>query len=174
MIKNIYLLTLIFQSIIACGQKEIVKNQPKAIAFATIKNDTVVFNLDTISYKKTLKERLLPSHNIVFDKVEIKKQLTLGTSVDFYYVLLKTKDNKIKVARWLNKIGDSFYVNDEIEEGILFEQSYLICNGEGDCDPQVLLDGSTRFWGCSKIIACFTDKAMRDSTCKWQTTYIGP
>jgi hypothetical protein len=126
----------------------------KNIPFAELREGKVIYKVDTITYKKTLSEKLLPGRNVTFNKIEIRRQLTLGTGLEFYYFLLQTENEEIKVAKWLNRTNDVFYINDELEEGDLCEQMYLICEGKGKCYPNVYEDGTMRLWGCSDIVGC--------------------
>lgn len=140
--------------------------------FALLKDNKVLFTIDTVSYKRKLESKLFSDKKVVLSKIEIVKQKSLVENSDFYYILLTSKDKKIKVARWLIKAGTSYYVNDELEEGVLFEQSYLICEGGDNCSPQVYIDGETRRWGCSKTIACYADGQKPE--CLSIMTYIEP
>ncbi|MCO6147547.1 hypothetical protein [Flavobacterium sp. NRK1] len=159
---------ILFSLTFCCCQSIKTKNKP----FAVAKEGSVVINIDTTAYKKFLEDNLFADRKVVLNTIQIKEQKTLSSGETFYYVYLATKDKKIKVARWLNKKGDNFYVNDEIEEGPLFEQSYLICEGGGDCGPEVYIDKENRLWGCSKIIACYVEGVKME--CSSAKTYIEP
>jgi hypothetical protein len=62
------------------------------------------------------------------------------------------------VAKWLKKVNNRLYNNDVIEEGDLFEQTYLVCIGLEDCYPNVFETDSIKKWGCSENVSCFVSK----------------
>jgi len=134
-------------------------------AFASIKNGAFVFKIDTVAYKKKVREALFADRNIVFDKITINRQNTLNTNREFYYVMLSTKNNRYKVAKWLNRKGDNLFSNDEITEGDLFEQTYQTCEGDGSCFPQVYENGDIRMWGCGGDVKCYIGDKV-DANCK--------
>lgn len=140
--------------------------------FAVIKNNSFVFKADTLDYKTKVRKALFPKEKWSFNKISIIKQLTLGDKKEFYYILLTTKDGKIKVGKWLNKNGETLSVNDEIADGDLFEQSYLSCVGDGSCYPQVYQEGSQKMWGCSEDIKCYID-GKQDVNCQSYKSILG-
>lgn len=159
------LLILSFLSLYVFGVCQTTSGSNSEKAFATIKNGAFVIKIDTVAYKKKVKEALFNDPHIVFNKITINRQNTLNTKREFYYVMLSTKDNRIRVAKWLNKKGNNLFSNDEITEGDLFEQTYLICDGDGTCSPQVYEDGTKKLWGCSEDIKCYIgDKVNSDCT----------
>ncbi|NDJ00002.1 hypothetical protein GWA97_13000 [Flavobacterium sp. LaA7.5] len=110
---------------------------------------------DTLALKNLISKELLDNgYNIAFEKVEIKKQLTLGSKKEFFHILITSKDKKVKVSRWLSKKGNDLIINDNMDGDDFFEQIYLICIGDGDCNPNVFEDKGVRMWGCSEIVGC--------------------
>lgn len=140
--------------------------------FAVIKNESFIFQADTLDYKTKIRKALFPKQNWSFNKISIIKQLTLGDKKEFYYILLTTKDGKIKVAKWLNKNGKDLSINDEITTGDLFEQSYLSCIGDGSCYPQVYQVGDQKMWGCSEDIMCYIN-GKADVNCQSYKSILG-
>ena len=144
-------------------------------SFASIEEDTMEVNIDTTAFKKFLETNLLPKQNIKLNTIQVKKQKALGSGEVFYYVYAATKDKKIKVARWLNKRKNELYLNDELpDEGVLFEQSYLVCKGTGKCAPQLYKNGDERMWGCTTVVACYAGKKNPYPDCDWSMNYIEP
>lgn len=124
---------------------------------AVITDNGYEFAIDTLSYKQNLEKQLstfVSGKTITFNRIEVVKQKALLTKIDFYYLLLTDAKNNSKVAKWLNKEGNNLISNDEITEGDLFEQTFLLCAGTGDCSPQVMEDEEGRFWMCSTEIMC--------------------
>jgi len=133
----------------------VLNNEKAPKAFAVVSGKSYKFIADTVAYKKMLKDGLLAKTDVTLNKVEIVKQLTLGDKKEFYYVMASSKDGTYKIAKWLNKKGNSFYVNNALAAGDLFEQSYLTCIGDGSCGPQVYQVKDQRLWGCSEDIRCY-------------------
>lgn len=121
---------------------------------AVITDKGYEFAIDTLSYKQNLEKQLDQDKPITFNKVEVVKQKTLVSERDFYYLLLTDAGKNIKVAKWLNKVGNNLISNDELTEGDLFEQTFLLCVGTGDCDPQAMENESGRHWGCTTELIC--------------------
>ena len=121
---------------------------------AKIEKGKVIFIIDTLKFKKSLSVELFEGKNIVLNNMAIKKQAALVSGSEFYYLLLKDHNNSVKVARWLDKIGDSFYFSNENIEKDSFPYIYIICYGKTECDPEMLENAGTRFWGCTKDLIC--------------------
>lgn len=153
----------LFISFITYGQKQ------NNTVFAEIKNEFIEIIVDTVTYKKFIIENILDNkQDVIFNRVEIKKQLTIGSKKEFFYILLTEKQNKFKVARWLTKKDNLLVINNtpDFERDDVFEQIYLICEGQADdCRPQVFEDENGRMWGCSEILAC-TAVEGEEPTCK--------
>jgi hypothetical protein len=47
-------------------------------AFATIKNGAFIFKIDTVAYKRKVKEALFGNRDIVFNKITINRQNTFN------------------------------------------------------------------------------------------------
>lgn len=142
-------------------------------AFAKIEGGTITFISDTVAYKKFLTDNLVEVA-VNFDKIEVRKQFTLNTKKEFYYILATNKANNITVAKWLNKKGNTLYINNKFKMSKdLFEQTYLTCTGNDDCTPQVWEDEEGRQWVCSEKIACSAPGDDKN-TCVKTTTVFGP
>lgn len=136
--------------------------------FAELRNDTYNITTDSISFKAKLVELFDTKKQVSIDKIEIVKQQTLGDNKsDFYYILAHDLTKDIRIARYLVRINDFFYINNNIKSEDLFEQTYLICIGGGNCNPQVFDMESGMSWSCSDIYECTYDKFM---DCKMFTT----
>lgn len=95
--------------------------------FAKIYKERVEIIQDTLLLKQKLSENINFDKPINFDKVEVIKQKTIGEiQQEYYFVLLKDSRNNIKIARWLNLIGDELYFNNKVNNGDAFEQTYLL------------------------------------------------
>lgn len=142
------ILLIIFSSLCASAQTSVT-------TIAKENGSSISFVIDTVAYKKFVSTQLLDSgYDVAFDKIEVKRQMTLGSKREFFYLLLTSKMKKIKVARWLNKQGNEFLTNDELGEDDVFEQLYLTCVGGGNCSPHVFEDKDIRMWGCSDVLGC--------------------
>lgn len=166
------LLVLLSISVVGC-KKETPKPLPEGL-FASETEGKTEIAFDTVKFKNYLQAELFPNKKVSLTTVEVKKQKALGSGEEFYYVYLANKDNTVKIARWLNKKDDGFYFNDEFEEGSLFEQYYLICQGNGDCGPQLYEESNKRMWGCSTDIKCYMPNAETPPSCKVFKSYIEP
>lgn len=128
--------------------------------FAEITTNGYVFHSDTLELKKTIIKQMFQTSDTMFNKIKIVQQRTLGTNQEFYYILITDKNNTIKIAKWLNLIGNKLYMNNKISEGSLFEQSFIACRGTDECSPQVFQDSDgTRKWGCNKDLKCYDPDA---------------
>lgn len=139
--------------------------------FARIKDNKFIFNIDTASYKHKVQNEIFKKENYIINDIQIVKQLTLGKKSEFYYILLKDKTNCVRVAKWLKKINNKLYTNDVLEEGDLFEQSYLVCVGLEDCFPNVFETDSIKQWGCSENVSCFVSKEAAEEAQKRCKSY---
>lgn len=139
-------------------------------AFAKIENGEIIFVADTVEYKEFVSYKLFNGKNIVFDQIKIVHKKTLGDGKEFYYLELSTQNRDYKVAKWLNKKDNNFYLNNTISEAEIqdfFEQTYLICIGNTDCSPNVYQDGNSRIWGCGDAIECYiSEEAAKQSGCE--------
>lgn len=156
--KKIY--TLIFCIVLlSCAQTKSSFNRNyigSKKLFAKISNNEIVIKYDTIVFKEYISKNIsLPKAQIDYDKVEIKKQFTIGEEKKiFYYVLLTNFKEKVKTCRWLNKIGDELYFNDDTENHETFELIYLSCIGNQNCNPNVFVVDKKRGWVCGEEIIC--------------------
>lgn len=131
--------------------------------FAKIHEGKIIFIQDTTLLKEKLKENISFDKPIEFDSVEIVKQTTIGDlQEDYYFVLIKNYQYRVKIARWLNLIGDELYFNNKTNQVDSFEQIYLTCIGNNDCYPEVFIFDNQRGWGCSKNPKCLIDTEQRD------------
>lgn len=141
------------------------------LLFAKIKNNVFDITADTAAFVKNIKDNLFYGKVVNLNKITIRRQLTLEAKNEFYYILVTDEKQHIKVAKWLIKLDDQFFINDLISTGNLFEQSYLVCIGEGDCSPQVLEIEDEKQWGCSTDIQCYVDGAAAAAAAKECKSY---
>ena len=165
---------LIFNSFSNYGQKKFQNNSDKTLKlFASIDNDNIRIKTDTISYKVLMAKKLFPEENITFDKIEIRKQKSIGSSQDIYIIYLQSGNN-IRAARYLIKRGKGLYVNNflDIDSDDFFEQICLVCRGIDECSPEVFTDKKLRMWGCSKTVGCNADDDENTSKCISQQSIV--
>ncbi len=159
MMRKLFFLAVFFT--LSCYAQE-TKQEPIAV----IKGDGFEFKIDTNAFKKEIVKHLFSGQEVEFNSFEIKKQFTLGTKREFYYLLLTDTKRHIKVAKWLNKQGNNLFTNDEIGEGDAFEQTYLTCQGINDCDPNVFEEGKDIGWLCGEELSCLAMPEKDELKCK--------
>ncbi|WP_396175290.1 hypothetical protein [Flavobacterium sp.] len=158
-------LFFVFLTFNSCVSKKTIAKTNDYVFFAELKNNLLVFKVDTVQYKNFIKTELFAKESIYFQKIDIVKHYMIGSKKVFYYLSIEDKINGIKVAKWLDYIDGKFYSKMMIEEGDLFEQSYLVCRGVDGCSPNVLEVDGIKHWGCSEEVSCFVDK---DAATKFQ------
>lgn len=130
-----------------------------------VKGQDFIFAADTVKLKQSL-EKIINMERVKLDKIEIKKDITIGDRKEDYYMLIAYDYSKdLKIARWLvNREGALFYYNADLEGDItdndIFYSTYFTCYGTNtDCFPMVahLPDGYS--WGGSTDFTCKTDSA---------------
>lgn len=156
--------------ILSCSEKQNSRPVPKGYTkFAELKNGKYDILIDTISFKENL-IALFDSKDVTIDKIQIVKQQTLGDiKKDFYYILANDFKKKIKITRYLVYEKDVLFINDSISSEDVFEQTFLICIGQGNCNPHVFDVDGKRSWSCSDIYECSKDKFV---DCKMFTTIV--
>jgi len=166
-LKNIFFISFIFvNSCISFSQTDVQKSTKKDLnfLFAKVYGERIEIIQDTTLLKEKLKENISFDKPIHFDSVEIVKQTTIGDlQEDYYFVLIKNNQYRVKIARWLNLIGDELYFNNKTNQVDSFEQIYLTCIGNNDCYPEVFIFDNQRGWGCSKNPKCLIDTEQRDN-----------
>ena len=156
--KNVCYALLVLLSITAIGCKEQIDfNKIPGGLIAQESNGTIEFEIDTTGYKEFLAGKLFQDKKVTFDKIEIRKQKALVSGQEFYLLFLKSDGSKIRVARYLIKKGNGFYINDTITGEDMFEQICVACTGGDGCAPEAFIDNGERMWSCSKTIACPVD-----------------
>lgn len=140
----------------SCSTHKVDNSNKTSIAFAIIKKDKIIFLQDTIALKEKLKTNLFSTNTkINLEKVEVSKQITISVNPkEYYFLLVKDFHKKIKIVRWLNRIGDKLFFNNKSPNEDSFEQMYTTCEGEEDCDPHVFITDTERFWSCSMDPTC--------------------
>ena len=136
--------------------------------FAKVIGEHFIIERDTVELKKFLKDNLFSesTKEILFDKVEIKKQKMLTSNEEYYFVLISDSKNHIRIAKWLNRIGENLYSKENLDNGDLFENLYQTCVGEQDCQQNVFTIDSKRHWTCGEQIACMTEEQANLVDCK--------
>lgn len=167
-LKSAFLVSFLFiiNSCISFSQtdaQESVKNDSD-FPFAKVYGERIEIIQDTTLLKQKLKENISFDKPIHFNSVEIVKQKTIGDlQQEYYFVLIKDSRSKVRIARWLNLIGEELHFNNKINQIDSFEQIYLICIGSNDCYPEVFVFDNKRNWGCSKDPSCITDPQKREA-----------
>jgi hypothetical protein len=172
--KNIKVLfSLLFLiPMFSVAQTSIYKN---AKPFAVIKGKQIEIKKDTTLFKKYLKENLFTEADkaIVFDKIEIRKQIMLGSKEVYYCVLITDFTDHMRIAKWLKKKKNNLYlVNDEDANAETIELIYQICIGPENCLPNVFKLDSEKHWTCGETMYCLTEQAAKLNTCKSKKAII--
>lgn len=154
---------MILVSLKCLGQTTELKNP-----FAKIKGNTFVILQDTTQFKSDLINVLfsdtLELTKPVFDKIEIRKQVSFGEeNEEYYFVLVYDLAKKIKVAKWLDKIGDNLFLSNQVDNDNYFHLYYIICKGPDDCFPEVGVIDSHKYWSCGRELMCKKDSKCRKS-----------
>ena len=132
--------------------------------FARVYAEKIDIIQDTTLLKQNLKENISFDKPIHFNSVEIIKQKTIGDlQEEYYFVLIKDSRSKVRIARWLNLIGNELHFNNKTNNADSFEQTYLICTGINNCYPEVFILNNQRSWGCSKDPKCILDPNKKNN-----------
>lgn len=173
-VKNSKIIFILFIFYSSCSSVIITAHNKDnlEIPFAKIENDKLIIIQDTTLLKQKLLENITSEKPIHFNKVEILKRKTIGdVQEEYYFVLVTNNQYNIKIARWLNLVGNELYFNDKTNQVDSFEQIYLTCVGNNDCYPEVFIIDNKRSWGCTKNPKCITDPEKVDkSDCDSYTT----
>lgn len=149
---------LIYTFFFSCSLFSCKSQSSSDLPFANITHNEIEFLQDTTAFKNHIRQSMNFKAEVNFDKIEILKQFTIGignsTSSEFYYVLISDTKHNYKVARWLNRIDDRFYINNKSHIGDQFEQTFLICVGVDNCYPEVFDIDGKKSWGCNKDPKC--------------------
>ncbi len=166
-LKSVFFVFFLFvNSCISLSQTDVKESAKKDsdIPFAKVYGERIEIIQDTTLLKEKLKENISFDKPIDFDSVEIVKQTTIGDlQEDYYFVLIKNNQYRVKIARWLNLVGNELYFNDKTNQVDSFEQIYLTCIGNNDCYPEVFIFDNQRGWGCSKNPKCLIDTEQSDN-----------
>lgn len=151
--------------ILSCAQAKSdfkKQNNDSKKLFARIINESYVLEIDTIVFKNKIAENIFQKESkIFFDKIEVMKQFTIGEEKKvFYYVLLTDFSTNTRTCRWLNRVENDLYLNDDFESGDSFEQMYLTCIGTENCATNVYVLDSKRFWLCGENPNCLREGAI--------------
>ena len=119
------------------------------------------FCVDTTMLKKALEQKVLMNKSSL-DKIEIRKQKIVSTNDEYYFILGRNFKKHLKLAVWLDKKDDSFYLHqmpktkdDDSFNKEVFYFMYLTCEGtDTDCFPEVCLEKGEKFWTSTKIPKC--------------------
>ena len=165
----IILFTIFFYS---CGFKKI-ENKENQRHFANITSESYVFKVDTVKFKRNINKSILGlNSDINFDKIEIIKQVMRGTdNKDFYYLKITDFEKNIVISRWLNKVENGLYLNDDFKDNRNFEKIYLICEGIHKCNPNVYMINAEKNWVCGENPSCSKDSIIG---CKTSQAVIFP
>ena len=172
-----FLFFIIFLNIVFISCKAVksnLKDSSKEL-FATINDDSYSIRIDTLVFKKRISENIFSStSNITYDKIEVKKQLTIGEEKSFfYYVQLTNYKKNLKTTRWLERINDKLYLNNSEKDDDTFKLQYASCQGINDCTPNVYISDKKRFWICGEIAVC-SNKKDDSLSCTSSKSIISP
>ncbi len=172
-----YLFVIIFLSLsfISCNTiKSNLKDNSKEL-FATVTGDSYNIRIDTLIFKKRISENIFSStSNITYDKIEVKKQFTIGEEKKvFYYIQLTNYNKNLKTTRWLEKINDKLYLNNSEKGDDAFELLYASCQGINNCTPNVYISDKKRFWICGELAVC-SNKKDDSTSCASSKSIISP
>ncbi|MDR6300060.1 hypothetical protein [Mesonia maritima] len=122
--------------------------------FATVEKDDYKIVADTVKYKSFLKKYFYPNEeDVSFDKISIKKQYTVGERKELYYfILAESFKSNIRLASWLEKEDSKLYRITEADlnnKNAGITVSYLACQGQSSCTPNVSIIEGEKYWGCS-------------------------
>ena len=151
--------------ILSCAQTKSdfkKSNNDSKKPFAKIINESYILVIDTIVFKKKIIGNIFSKESkVIFDKIEVKKQFTIGEEKKvFYYVLLTDFSTTTRTCRWLNSVDNVLYLNDDFEGNDSFEQMYLTCIGTENCATNVYILDSKRFWLCGENPNCLREGAV--------------
>ena len=131
-----FLFILFFFAFLAsCG----VHKKNDNVLMAKMKNNKFELLIDTVKFKKNISESIFSSESeIVFDKIEVVKQFTLGEkSIPFYYIMLSDFDKKVKTTRLLIEKDNSLFLTNTQGNIDSSELIYLTCSGSKNCEPNI-------------------------------------
>jgi hypothetical protein len=128
------------------------------IEFAKIVQGKISYKLDTLLYKPQVSNKIFSKEsNVTFDKIEICHQFTLeDIQIEYSYVILHDFDKNLKTVRFLDKIKDTYYLNNSDT----FKKTYLSCVGDkSKCSPNIMITNKSQMeWICSnKVGVCSID-----------------
>ena len=158
---RLYLLAILLL-IYSCkpSSQEIEKKEPNFVLFGKVKNNSFEYVIDTLTFKKSISNQLFSkeSKGDTYDKLEIKKAITLGESrEEYYYVILYHYQKRLKTVRFLENHSSNLYLN----ENSVFNTIYNSCVGKDEkCFPNVVINSDlTKAWICSdKVGVCSIDE----------------
>lgn len=166
-LKSVFFVFFLFvNSCLSFSQTDVqeLTKKDSNFPFAKVYADRIEIIQDTTLLKQKLKENISFDKPIDFNSVEIARQKTIGDlQEEYYFVLIKDSHSKVRIARWLNLMGNELYFNNKTDQNDSFEQTYLICVGNSDCNPEVFVFNNQKNWGCSKDPKCIINPEKRDN-----------
>ncbi|HQA73939.1 hypothetical protein [Flavobacterium sp.] len=165
----LFFIFVLFCSCLSCkNSKEYVHSKK---TFAKLKKDKFEFTIDTLKFKNEISAGIFSEDSkIIFDKVEIIKQFTLGEKSEiFYYVLLTDFDKKVTTAKWLY-YDNGFLILNKKERLDDFFMIYLTCSGNQNCEPNVFIVDGKKKWVCGENSSCLYNDGINKVECEKFTT----
>ena len=146
----------------------------KAKPFAKIKEDKFVIETDTVVFKNEIKELLFSDTDVevILDKIKVDRNFIVGEKKsEYYFVIIYDTKHHLKVVKWLNRVNDSLYFTEKVGGRDLFEQTYQICIGKSNCEPNVFILEGKKIWGCGDSPVCLIE-VTKDSCKSYKTVAI--
>ncbi|RZJ63152.1 MAG: hypothetical protein EOO45_21835 [Flavobacterium sp.] len=140
-----------------------------------VEDSKYTISADTVVLKKEMASHVTQKPDTLsLDKISIIKSTTTGDrQEDFYMLVLQDFKRKLKVARWLERKGDSFYFYktasmDTMEENEIFYNTIISCRAaDKDCFPHVAIVEDQKVWTASKTLGC-----VKSAECIFAKTLI--
>lgn len=154
-------------------QEEIysINNKDRKIGY--IIDNSYRFSIDTIALKKEWQDILQSvKPETTFDKIEIRKDITLGTSnKEYYMVVAYDYSQNLKSARWLVNKRNTLYffgnTNNNVDNEIFYRTYYTLYGSDTDCFPEVHYINKEYLWAGSEKLVC-----LPDDPCKSSSTFV--
>ena len=153
---RLFLGILILIISISCGSFS--KNFEKD-PFARIDKEGIVILKDTLPMKNSILKNISFSKPVSLTKTQVIKRKMIGSgSQDFYFALWTNSESTLKIAKWLEKRGNKLIfvdINSDRQED--YKKHYLLCVGNTDCFPELIITDSSKVWNCTKELKCTPD-----------------
>ncbi|RZJ66755.1 MAG: hypothetical protein EOO50_08665 [Flavobacterium sp.] len=117
--------------------------------------DVLVWKTDTLKLKAFLTNIHFPKKEIDFDRIAIKSKSTIGEKKEtFWYLELSKKSANKVILRWVEKLGNEFYLEEIPGSDGYFVLTSAMISGK-DCEPNVYVIDGKRIWMFGTDPRCF-------------------